>query len=347
MVTNFAVIGMPGTGKTALMAIFANKYKQMGAKKIYSNFKLQIPGEPPFSELIVSYEDLDKARYGIAFLDEIAANADARRGMSNDNALTNKPLQTFRKHGIDCMYWSAQIYGMGDVRLRLNTKYIILPEIYYTVDGKQGSPEFTLEDDFFNPINRDKYLPYARIRAPLISAWVYENMTDLTQQAALRWFDFPILPATYIYDTTEEIQKFAKNRIDKAVMTTEVTHKDILQKYFGVAVTLNPDSGKNQLNKLDIEFEKDGKLYIIDSTTLVSQPAANGGHNLYLELKYKLPMTRFTDIEKARDGKCYFMFEEPRGSGNVWLYPIAALIKVKVGKYNVKNLDPALKIKVQ
>ena len=172
-------------------------------------------------------------------------------------------------------------------------------------------------------------------------------MTDLTQQAALRWFDFPILPATYIYDTTEEIQKFAKNNVQKAIMTTEVTHKEILQKYFGVTVVLNPDSGRNQENKLDMEFEKDGKLYIIDSITLKTFPNATGGLSQYLPLEKKLPMSRFLDIEAARDGKCYFMFEEPRGSGNVWLYPIASLQKVKKVTYSITKLDPTLKIKVQ
>lgn len=343
---NIGVIGLPGSGKTIFMAWAASQYKNNDFT-VYSNFKIVDEERKPITDRITSRQDLDRARSGYIFLDELAAWLDSRFSISEENSFVNAVLQKNRKREIS-LFWSAQSYGMVDKRLRLNTEYVILPEIYYTYDGEiglswdgkkwiKGSEEFTIKQDFFNPVDMSQYLPFARVRAFMFSSSLYENAEYILNSDIIRSFDFRMERIVNIYDTTEEITYLATSEEKKGELV-EGRHKKALEEFYGVPVIQNPHSGIG-MNSYDLELKVNGDLMIIDSTSVKITRKPNGKEYNYLCFSEKLPLTQYEEVEKSRDCKTYFMYEEPKYSGNMFLYPTQPLWNREKGTISTKLLE--------
>lgn len=291
-----AIVGPPGTGKTIFMAYSAMTFSQQGYK-IYSNFNIYHPvTKEQLSQRIITTTDLDKARNGRLELDEMAAWLDARFSMSDQNQFVNSVLQKNRKRALS-LDWSAQDFWMADIRLRMNTDYVIVPEMYYIINGH----ELNIKQSYFNPINLKLLLPYAFIRARLFSGWKYQNEKYLTEKDVMDTFSFKIMPISACYDTSEEVKGLLISQMKKGI-EVEKEALDILKtRYTTGAWSLNPESGHG-MNSFDIEGYVNGELYIIDVTTL-----AKKGNSSYLNFTGK-DMKKYKAVEEGRRCKTFFMF---------------------------------------
>jgi len=103
------LVGDIGAGKTILMVLFA----AASDRKVYSNFKLDIPN----AERIKSYGLDDIEQEADIFLDEIHMIADSRTANSIINRYTSYETLQQRKDLAD-VYGTTQFFHMVDNRLR-------------------------------------------------------------------------------------------------------------------------------------------------------------------------------------------------------------------------------------
>ncbi len=301
-----AVIGPPGTGKTIFLAYSAMSFRQKGYK-IYSNFNLYNPvTKTPLSKKIVTTNDLDRARGGRLDVDELPAWLDSRFSMSDQNAFVNSVLQKNRKRKLS-LEWSAQDFYMADIRLRINTDYVVLPEMYYVINGQ----ELKIKQKYFDPINLNLLLPYAYIRANMVSAWKYQTEKYLTEKDIIETFTFKALPIAQCYDTSEEVKDLITSEMKKGIEVEKDALEVLKARYSTGAWVLNPESGMG-MNSFDIEGYVNGELWIIDVTTLMK---AHGSS--YLKLAGK-DLNKYKAVEEGRKCKTFFMF---RFSGEWYILP--------------------------
>lgn len=291
-----AVIGPPGTGKTIFMAYSALNFYQQGYK-IYSNFNIYHPAsKSSISKRLITTNDLARARSGRLELDEIAAWLDSRFSMSDKNAFVNSVLQKNRKRDLS-LEWSAQDFGMADVRLRNNTDYVIIPEIYYVIHDQ----ELNIKQSYFEPINLKLLLPYAYLRAKMFTGWKYQNEKYLSEKDIIDTFTFKIMAISACYDTSEEVKDLITSEMKKGIEREKEALEILKTHYQSGAWVLNPESGMG-MNSFDIEGYIDGKLSIIDVTTL-----KKANKKSYLKFEGK-DLKKYKAVEDTRQCKTFFMF---------------------------------------
>ncbi len=291
-----AIVGPPGTGKTIFMAYSAVTFRQQGYK-IYSNFNLYQPvSKEAIGKRIVTTNDLNRARSGRLELDEMPAWLDSRFSMSDQNQFVNSVLQKNRKRDLS-LEWSAQDFWMADIRLRLNTDYVIVPEIYYLINGQ----ELHVKQSYFNPVNLKLLLRYAHLRAKMFSGWKYQTEKYLTDKDIIDTFSFKIQPISACYDTSEEIKELLTSEMKKGIEREKEALEILKTQFPEGSWILNPESGIG-MNSFDIEGYINGKLCIIDVVTLGKVSKAS-----YLRLHNK-NLNKYRAVEESRKCKTYFMF---------------------------------------
>jgi len=292
-----AIVGPPGTGKTIFMAYSGLTFAQQGYR-IFTNFNLYHPGtREPLGKRIITTNDLNRARSGRLEIDEIAAWLDSRFSMSDQNTFVNSVLQKNRKRDLS-LEWSAQNFYMADIRLRENTDYVIIPEIYYIINGQ----ELIIKQDYFDPINLKLLLPYAYFRAKMFSGWKYQNEKYLTDKDVINTFKFKVSPIAECYDTSEEVKDLLTSEMKKGIETEKAALEVLKTSYSTGAWILNPESGIG-MNSFDIEGYINGNFCIIDVVTL-----GKGKYGSYLRLKNK-NLGKYRAVEEGRKCKTYFMFD--------------------------------------
>lgn len=304
-----AVVGPPGSGKTVFMTYSALTFYNKDYR-IYSNFNIYNPiTKDPLSKRIVTTNDLDRARNGRLEIDEIAAWLDSRFSMSDQNAFVNSVLQKNRKRDLS-LEWSAQDFWMTDIRLRVNTDYVVVPEIYYLVNDQ----EFKIKQSYFNPVNLKLLLPYAHIRAKMFSGWKYQNEKYLSDRDVMETFEFKITPISGCYDTSEEVKELLTSEMKKGIENEKAALEILITAFPDGNWKRNPESGIG-MNSFDIEGYRKGELCIIDATTLIKRGKER--KYSYLGVKGK-DLKKYQAIEESRKCKTFFMF---LFSGDWYLLP--------------------------
>jgi len=118
-----ALIGQIGEGKT-LGLTFLGWHNAMKGKTIFSNYHLK--GFP--YTLIKTVDDFLNMEHGIALLDELWLWADCREHKAARNKIINAMLAKSRKKDLEII-WTAQSFRQVDLRVRMNTFFIIIPNL--------------------------------------------------------------------------------------------------------------------------------------------------------------------------------------------------------------------------
>lgn len=320
-----AICAPPGYGKTLFMAWSALQWYAKG-EKLYSNFNLYHPiTKEPLSSKIISQGDLNRARGGRVFIDEIAKWLDSRFSQSSQNQFVNSVLQLHRKRALS-LEWSAQDFYMADVRLRLNTDYVIVPEVYYIIDGR----ELKFKQDYFNPINTKLLLPYAYFRANMFDGQRYQSERILTEADIVNAFSFKVQPVSECYDTREEVKELLMTERDKGMEFEEQCAKYLKERYPDDTVIKMWESGNEIPDTFDIEWKHNGELRIIDSKTL------SEGKILRWKDKGKDVRVKSREIVKSRLARTFFMIEL---EGELWLIDMERTYEFKTSRTHIKNLQ--------
>lgn len=296
MITAF--IGPPGSGKTIAMTYSALRFLEKDYK-IYSNYNIFHPEtDEPLSKRIITTNDLNRARSGRLEIDELPAWLDSRFSMSDQNAFVSSVLQKNRKRDLS-LEWSAQDFWMADTRIRVNTDYVVLPHTYYVINGR----ELLIKQDYFDPINLKLLLPFAYIRARMVSGWKYQTEKEkyLTEKDIIETFKFKAQPIAECYDTSEEVKDLITSELKKGIEREKDALEILKTRYSTGSWILNPDSGI-KMNSFDIEGYIDGMLYIIDVTTLMKKKNSS-----YLNFAGK-DVQKYKAVETSRQCKTFFMF---------------------------------------
>lgn len=310
--TNLAVCGRPGCGKNLFLTYSAINFASKGWN-IISNYQIYNPKtREPISRIFETAGDLERARKGRLYIDEIAKLADARNAMKgnvegNDNKLIDAVTQKLRKRQLS-MEYACQDFSMADARIRENTNFVVLPEIYYLINGK----EFKVVQDYFNPINMDILFPYAYVRSPFFDAFkfmIHPHNTEhyLRQSDLLDVYNFKASPIGACYDTSEEIKGLITSEMQRGIKREEDAVKVLTEHFPEGHWKLNPDSGMHMDNSFDIEGVVGTQLFILDATTLVKAPKAGGGFRYYLNLQGK-DVSKYKRVEDYRKAKTLFIF---------------------------------------
>ena len=300
------IVGKPGSGKTLVQTWIAIRMYQRG-DIVYSNFTIKNPFiDKEISRKIKSKGDLDHAHDGWLIIDEAAKLADSRQSMSSSNQFSTKVLQLNRKRGLSLVY-SAQDAFMIDIRLRENTDYVLMPQIVYIINGK----ETKIKQDLFEPINPKLLLPFAYLKVYFYHAFVFYGKQDkLTYADAVDVKTFKMSDIVTWYNTKEEIMPLFETEKSKGQEFEELCFKLLRDKYPNDAVILNEDSGFDDDDTFDLEWQHEGKLKIIDCKSL------HKGRYIEVAENKKDLRVKARHIETKRDADVYLMFDH---NDDIWL----------------------------
>lgn len=295
-----AIVGEPGSGKTATLAYMGMMYYQQGYK-IHANFELFLP-QPDGSKRTIchsirTYRDFNNIRNGYFLGDELWSWIDARMSMSDANMFLSDILLKARKRHFNLIN-TVQHLSQLEKRIRNITQYIIYPKSIIT-DPETGE-RVEIKQDLLHPIDMLPYLPYTTIHAFVT---VPDPITGIYDKV-VNEFEFPLASVASVYNTDEEVEELLAGELDKGIQE-ETRFCDFLHDtYFqmGAEIYHVPNSGINSYPiSLDVELLKNGNLIrIYDVCTL-------GEGGVRLELKAK-NIPKMAEIEKDRKVETFFAF---------------------------------------
>ena len=160
-----AIVGEPGSGKTATLAYMGMQYYQQGYK-IHANFELFLPQpdgtKRQICHSIKTYKDFNNIRNGYFLGDELWSWIDARMSMSDANMFLSDVLLKARKRHFNLIN-TVQHLSQLEKRIRNITQYIIYPKSIIT--DPQSGERIEIKQDILHPIDMTPYLPFTKIHA--------------------------------------------------------------------------------------------------------------------------------------------------------------------------------------
>jgi hypothetical protein len=293
------IAGMPGEGKTLFATYCALKFHELGYR-IYSNYKIfnPITGDQ-ISKNIETQENLENAHDGYLILDEIAQYIDGRKAMTGVSKLVNNVLQKNRKRKLSLLFTCQDAY-MVDVRLRLNSDYVVLPYQHYVINGQEA----TFKQNLFNPVNTNLLLKYSQIHADMLPAGKFFGKKDYTKYDVVQEFDILVEPISKCYDTSEEIEDLVHNGRPIGDIFEAKCLEKLQDKFPHIKWYLTENSGKDQMT-YDIEGTYEDKTWIIDCVKSLSNPR---GENYYINMGKK-NIKKYKEVEELRHAKTFTMFD--------------------------------------
>ncbi len=330
-----AIVGEPGSGKTATLAYMGMMYYQQGFK-IHANFELFLP-QPDGSKRTIchsirTYRDFNNIRNGYFLGDELWSWIDARMSMSDANMFLSDVLLKARKRHFNLIN-TVQHLSQLEKRIRNITQYIIYPKSIIT-DPETGE-RIEIKQDLLHPIDMLPYLPYTTIHAfvtvPDPVTGVYDKVVNE--------FEFPLAIVASVYNTDEEVEELLSGELDKGIQEESRFCEFLHDIYPDAEVYHVPNSGINSYPiSNDVELSKNGKLIrIYDVCTLYK------GSNL--EFKNK-NVPNFLKIEKERGVTTFFafMYKEKwmqMETKYIWDLKTKSIVVNKIKQY-LKEFTPEL-----
>ena len=315
---NCGIIGMPGTGKTIMLTwLGMNFYDQKF--NIFSNFKIINPatGEK-INKDIKSTEDLENAHDGILLIDEIMTYIDGRRSNTKMSQLVNNTLTKNRKRNLSLYYTSQDLYA-PDIRLRLNTDYILLPEVKYIYEGQ----ELHFKQDLIHPVNMDCLLPIMQVHASLLPANRAFGQKEILQKFVLNEYKVNVAQIAPCYDTSEEIDDLTKNSDDKGEKF-ERDCLDLLRKVHPEFTWIKPENSGQGQPTFDLEgWYNDELILIIDCAMSEARLTKSKTKSIHLFKLGDKPRNKFKEIEELRHCKTKFMTNI---DDKVFIFPTSYII---------------------
>lgn len=292
-----AIVGEPGSGKTATLAYMGMMYYQQGFK-IHANFELFLPqsdgSKQPICHSIRTYKDFNNIRNGYFLGDELWSWIDARMSMSDANMFLSDVLLKARKRHFNLIN-TVQHLSQLEKRIRNITQYIIYPKSIIT--DPQSGERIEIKQDILHPIDMTPYLPYTKIHAfvtvPDPVTGVYDKVVNE--------FEFPLASVASIYNTDEEVEGLLSGELDKGIRE-ELRFCEFLQEiYYDAEIYHVPNSGiKSNPISLDVELSKDKKLIRIFDVCTLENGVTLQWHNKNIE--------QLSKIEKERGAQTWFAF---------------------------------------
>ncbi len=299
-----AIVGDPGSGKTATLAYMGVKYYRQGFK-LHSNFELFLPQpdgtKRKISHSIKTYKDFNNIRDGYFLGDELWSWIDARMSMSDANMFLSDVLLKARKRHFNLVN-TVQHLSQLEKRIRNVTQYVLYPKSIIT-DPISGE-RIEIKQDILHPIDMAPYLPYTRIH---VFVCVPDPQTGFYDKV-VNEFEFPLEPVSKIYNTDEEVDGLMSGDLERGIKEE--------RKFCDFLRTINPDEGNVQIKLIpnsgigatpisyDVELYIGGVLSnIYDVVTLDKKREKY----YYLVLKDK-NLKKYSEVEEVRGAKTFFAF---------------------------------------